>query len=405
MATPALVLQEPRPSWGVHAHAGRWGDRAIVALLGPRIEGAAERSRARAEAWIGRTGDRIHPLLGVVPHEGRAAWIYPDADAIALGCVVLRDPPPIRVAALLAAEVAECLVELADDGTEHPGPSPDDVLLFADGRVALLGFVGPTLPEPGRRDPGGAPDTREAVVYRLGCLLVELLTGTTPPATSGEDAHAAMLRRVLIRVMSRPGPVFPDRYRDWLSGMLARVPTERPPLPRVPPGLRALAAPLPGSDIVTWAAREVPVRRDDKTPLQAPEPVVGRGVRRATVQPEAPTLESDHTEIVGDTVVDDLGHDDATAISEVGSPPVARRTPPPLPRGAIPVQVGPPVEVARRRPSIPSDLFTDSTPLQPPPEPPPREDLPDWLPTGSTLAAIAAGMSAIAVLLAIYLFL
>jgi hypothetical protein len=403
-----LQIDDPRPAWGAHAHHGRWGERDVVCLLGPHVDGVVERSQQRSEPFVGRAIEGVLPLLAVLPHEGRAAWVYPHVDGITMAPLVDGELVPVRIAALLIAAVAERLVQLESHDLAHPGPAPDDVVIEADASVRLLGLVGPTFPDPGRHDPGERPTRSETSVYRLGALLVELLTGSTPPAANSDTAHDAMLRHILIRIMSRPGPLFPERYRDWVMGMLARTPSQRPPLKRVASGLRELVEELPGPELQAWAAEEVPRRSQLAMSSARPdqrntERVDVRHLRR---RPEMPTLEAEPTrEALRDA--GEISRDDITAISHgtpSGPPSLA-----PMEAGAIPVTVGPPVEVARKRPSLPSDLFTESVtgaaPELVPLETTEAEQLPPWLPRGKALTAVAVTMSALAIALAFYVYL
>lgn len=399
----SLTLLDPFPAWSPAAHRARYGDRDVVALLGPEVAGAAERSRARSASEIGRERPGALTLIDVVEHEGRAVWVYPGTEGITLGCVVDGELPPLRVAAELVAAVADRLVSMPE-GLAHPGPAPADVVLTADSRVTLTGFVGPTLPDPGRRPPQGESTPEADMVYRLGVLLAELLTGSTPPSHSGQADHDATVRRVLIRIMSRPGPVFPERYRDWVQGMLAYDPDQRPVLSRVATSLRSLVADLPGPDLAVWAADEVPRRHHTALPasrssVRTTDQLDVRDIpqrdmsTRETQRPGTDTLSGN----------EELPLDDVTAIS-TGSEPPPRPSRPEV--GAIPVSVGPPVEVARMRPTLPPELFSEEDPTESrrPVSIPPEDTTPEGLPSGKTLAIVAAVLCLLSLALSAYLF-
>ena len=48
----------------------------------------------------------------------------------------------------------------------------------------------------------------------------------------------------------RSGPVISERYGQWIRGMLAWAPAERPPLSAVPSGLRAVAWAMGGEGLL-----------------------------------------------------------------------------------------------------------------------------------------------------------
>ncbi len=375
-----LVLGEAAPAWSPTATRGRYGDRPVIALLGPQVEGAAARGRERSVAWIGREIEGVWPLLEVVEVDGRGAWLYPHHAGVSLGPLVDGELVPMRVACEIVAELSQRVAALGPDGEGHPGPLPEDVLLDAEGRIHISGFVGPTLPDPSRHDPCPA-GAGESVVYRLGVLLAELLCGSAPQSSSSRAAHESAVRRVIIRVMARPGPGLPERLRDVVQAMLAWDPTARPSLTRVGPTLALLAADLPGSSLSEWAILEVPARARTALPLQSPRTtrplrhVPREEVTRETVLAGMATLSGDPAE-----------RDDITAIS-LGSEP---RVSPPRELGTIPVSVGPPPEVARKRPTLPAELFSDEGAApRPAPRAPPRLR---WV-WGSAFLLLAAALA------------
>jgi len=409
----SLTLLEPHPAWSPAAHRGRLADRDVVALLGPKVEGAVERSRERGAPHIGVERPGSLTLLDVVPADGRAAWLYPPTDGVSLGCVLAGELPPIRVAAELVAAVADRLLALGDDGVRHPGPAPHDVLVTPDGEVWLTGFVGPTLPDPGRRPPGPPGSPEADAVYRLGVLLSELLTGGTPPAHTTEEDHLAIVRRVLIRIMSRPGPVFSERYRDWVQGMLAFAPDDRPLLSRIPTALRSLAEEVPGLASEAWCAEEVPRRR--RTAVHPPRPDVRTTDQlevRDMVRPDAVTRETQRHGTDTLSGSEELPLDDVTAVSHGSEPrrPTPRRSRPEV--GAIPVSVGPPAEVARKRPTLPAELFSEDASTRPKTPTPPRPSMTSSpgdpgalaLPSTRTLVLVSVGLLVLCVVLAAYVF-
>ena len=127
-----LVLGEAAPAWSPTATRGRYGDRPVIALLGPQVEGAAARGRERSVAWIGREIEGVWPLLEVVEVDGRGAWLYPHHAGVSLGPLVDGELVPMRVACEIVAELSQRVAALGPDGEGHPGPLPEDVLLDAE---------------------------------------------------------------------------------------------------------------------------------------------------------------------------------------------------------------------------------------------------------------------------------
>jgi hypothetical protein len=403
-----LELGRPCGWWSEAVRAVAWQDAdgadvPAVALLGPELdEGALARARDRASPWLARRERGVVPLLGVSDADGRSAWVYGWTEGVSLGLVLAApgDPIPVRAAAELVAACAEVLEGVGPEALHHPGPEPDDVLLLPDGTVRLAGFVGPFARSPARREPHGAEDGA-ALVWRLGVLLAQALTQAPPPPATDRASHEAMLRRLLIKVMSRPGPTFPGRLRDWLVGMLSWDADERPVLARVGPGLREVASAMPEPGLARWCAAHVlalRARSDHGDPFRAPEPPLD-----SSGSIDLPVTKLDQTEDLTlerpvESLADPPDIDDTTVISVEGEAPQLPRREWERERGSIPVQVGPPPQAVPRATRLPEELFA------PTPPPLPRE------PSGfdplarRALLGFALFLTVVGVLVSWYLF-
>ncbi|NOY27583.1 MAG: hypothetical protein GXP62_17095, partial [Oligoflexia bacterium] len=145
----------------------------------------------------------------------------------------------------------------------HPGVTPGHVLISRQGELRVMGFravpVGLSLPPP----PGyGAPEGGQdgpALVYGIGALLSELLSGELPPGSASDEGHhAAVVRRALIRVLSRPGARVPESVMAIMRQCLAFSPADRPSLPRLAVDLARVADSLPQAELSTWAQNAIP---------------------------------------------------------------------------------------------------------------------------------------------------
>lgn len=376
---PGLHLEGPLVAWSDTALTGRYGDgadvRRVMVFLGPDHAGEPDPTELdRARRWVGRTGPGLLELIDVTPHGTRLAWLHPPVDA--LGLIHLVDAadgqrPSLRVVAELVAAIADALHAQGSGALDHPGPSPEDIGVDATGRIHLTGFCSPWPPAPVYRDPSaslGSP----ALAWRVGVLLSQLLAGRVP-AVSDRSGHEAMIRRVLIRSMSRSGPTFSERYRDWLTGLLAWDPDLRPSLSAVGPGLREVGRNLGGPDLAAWATTEVPVliaraRERSHTPLES----AGQGSFHTWTAAAEPS--EDHAITLADVSghrtlpglpLSALERDEPTAESTIRTTASGGVIPLTEP-GTIPVGVGPPVEALHRRPpTLPAGFLDD--PGRPPP--------------------------------------
>ncbi|MFT7518815.1 MAG: hypothetical protein ACI9MC_000947 [Kiritimatiellia bacterium] len=376
-----LELAEPSPAWMGAAHAGHLtlpdgSIQPIVALLGPENTAPDALSRARRAAAVALT--LRHPgvlrLCQVAGWNGRVAWCYQDFEGICLSRLgeVEGAAMPARAAAEVVAQVAEVLLALGHAGLEHGGPELPDLLLSRTGKVQIAGFAGPFPSSPAMRAPNSdAPEA--ATVYRLGVLLAILISGASPVAGVDASAHSVTVRRALIRAMSRPGPVLSERYGQWVRGMLAWAPSERPPLSAVPSGLRAVAWATGGAGIAEWSELHVPdvlqqvFARADAIAVEEAEElwagqvmvVDGPPPRRRALSEELtasrvgyPT-EEHAVGVPRPKPLEDDPTQEATIrpVDMLSEPP---SIPPMSVSGSlIPVNIGPPAEVVARRPSLP----------------------------------------------------
>lgn len=338
---PELVPLRALPSWGPDALEASWGRRRVAVKLGPPVvdPAALALARERAAPWVERSADGILALLGVARLGGREAWLYelPKGVAASLFTAHQTDLPPPAAAVQIVAAVCRILTSL---DVRHPGPCCDDLFVSGGGDVVVAGLVGPEEPAAG---PAGAEDPRASQVWRVGALLLELMSGGRPGGTT-RKVHDASVRRLLIAAMARPGPGVSEELRDLIAQMLGWEAAARPGLRGLGERLSGVATELPPPDLQVWSARFVPaLLRRFEAPHELPEP------------PD-PT-EVDDDEVLEPTEESDLvvveGTEEITALSE---PSTARWTLP-AEHGAIPVDVGPPPEAVPSGARLPSGLF------------------------------------------------
>lgn len=404
MGNGNLQLLGPYDAWHGAAHTGRLqgsdgSTRRVLVLLGPEstAEDALDRATMAASHAMGIRHPGVLALLDVRRFGDRIAWVYEDLQGLGLGWTVGSDPGALlstRASAEVVADVATTLLELGADGWRHPGPEPSELLLEARGDLRIAGFAGPFPRSPAMRAPQGEAG-EAALVYRLGVLLAHLVCGAGPAPASDRSAHGALVRRALIRAMARPGPVLTERYGDWIRGMLAWDPAERPPLSTLPDGLRKVGEATGGIPLRDWAAAHVERLRDDAT-VAAEERRRGEDgtVHGSSLTRERSTEERGPTEEV-------VGYADLAFAASPTPAPVGRQTPPPVLLQEVdleeddptqeaphdeevadskppirvtsllpmPVQVGPPPEAVRSRPSLPPGFLEHDRELTDPDAP------------------------------------
>lgn len=370
-----LHLDGPLRAWHDTAYAAKWTDgpmtQPVMIFLGP--EGGSHPAQAASE-WVGKLSPGLATLQRVVPIRARWATVYPRLHALGLIHLLPKtdsDGIPMRCAAELVAQVAETVHRLGPAGLRHHGPSFQDIGLDAEGQTHLVGFVGLWPPDATLDDPmRGRPDA--VMVWRLGLLLAQLVGGRVPALDSREN-HQAGLRRILIRAMSRQGASLTERYRDYLSGMLAWEPSQRPPLSSISKGLRSVAQKMNEPDLTSWAMEAVPPKLDrTHTPTadhsqtstlldaitEPADSIIGEATGRLSL-PRLQTLPGVDLAALRDeqTVEAGVVPGPRDGSQRAGHEP-----------GIIPVTVGPPAEALRSRPSLPPG-FLSGIQRETPPEP------------------------------------
>ncbi|MEU6221628.1 serine/threonine-protein kinase [Streptomyces sp. NPDC047022] len=221
---------------------------AVKVLLGQNADPTAD-SRFRLEA---RTAGRLHHphVVGVLDfgeHDGKLFLVMELVEGDSLSRVLSDGGPlPAERVAVIAAQAAAGLAVAHEQGIVHRDIKPGNLLLDASGTVKIGDFgiarflddpsggltatgqiVGTSLylaPERALGKPaGGASD-----VYSLGCVLYQLLTGQPPfrGNTPIEILHHHLDSAPV--PPSRLGVLLPPAFENYLLGLLAKRPEDRP---------------------------------------------------------------------------------------------------------------------------------------------------------------------------------
>lgn len=239
---------------------------------------ADEKTLARLRDDARLLGRVLHENVLRVEHSsavgGKAAFVHEAFDCASASRVleVLRSRNqvlPTRSAVEVAAAVGIALEEALKVSDEtrrvvHPGPSPENVLIDIGGRIKLAGLrvalaneALPVAPK-GYAAPERTPSWQSAT-YAVAALLIELLSGETPPEAGGDpDQHESALRRAMIRVLARPGDPPGETVVTALRQGLAYDPG-----PRGTPGafgrmLREVAISLQSPGLRAWGPGSIP---------------------------------------------------------------------------------------------------------------------------------------------------
>lgn len=237
----------------------------------------------RAIKLHGRLISRIdHPgvlrLFHTSKVDGQPAWVYEGFQAVSLARALSvananREFLPARAAVEAVERASQGIRAALTQGQNiqgspgpviHLGPAPSELLVDSTGSLRVAGFSIEVEGAPGLRAPSGyapfKPGTpAQRAVYGLGALLVHLLGGERP-GTAGDDSRrqSAVIRRAVIRVLSRPGEAVPDSMTDLIRSVLAFEPEDRPPLSELQDVLASAAEQFRSAGLRTWAPDRVP---------------------------------------------------------------------------------------------------------------------------------------------------
>ncbi|GAB2971912.1 hypothetical protein GCM10023080_039840 [Streptomyces pseudoechinosporeus] len=244
-------------------------------------------SRFRLEAQTaGRLSDpHVVGVLDFGEHEGRLFLVMELVAGDSLARVLSGTGAlPAEQVAQIAAQTAAGLAVAHQQGIVHRDIKPGNLLLDADGTVKIGDFgiaqfmddpaaaltatgqiVGTSLylaPERALGKPAGPASD----VYSLGCVLYQLLTGR-PPFQA--DTAIAVLHQHLDASPVPPrqhGAVLPPAFENYLLGLLAKQPEDRPTARQVADWFadgawRGHPEPLP-------AAAPTPQSQGSRTPAQ-----------------------------------------------------------------------------------------------------------------------------------------
>ena len=260
------------------------GRTVAVKLLLPHDTDPTATSRFRLEA---QTAGRLnHPyVVGVYDfgeYDGRLFLVMELVEGDSLARLLDTEGPlPVERVARIAAQAAAGLAAAHQQGIVHRDIKPANLLLDADGTLKIGDFgiarfvddpsgaltttgqiVGTSLylaPERALGQPAGPASD----VYALGCLLYQLLTGR-PPFRA--DTAVAILHQHLDAAPVPPRqdrPDLPPAFENFLLGLLAKQPADRPTTLQVAEWFGA------GS----WQGRSEPLPEPESAPVRAASPI------------------------------------------------------------------------------------------------------------------------------------
>jgi serine/threonine protein kinase len=226
----------------------------VVKLIRPgkRRDSAAMRRfnrEARITARLGHPG--VPVLYDFGTDQGELFMVMERVTGVTIADLVAEVVPvPIPWAAAIVAQVCAVLAAAHEQMLVHRDLKPSNVMIRPDGSVKVLDFGLAAALTPGEFSqitragelPGtasymapevaeGNPAEPASDLYSVGCLLYELLTGTTVFANSDPVAEIeAHLSRQPATVRSSR-PEVPVELDALTSELLAKIPSARPPDP------------------------------------------------------------------------------------------------------------------------------------------------------------------------------
>jgi len=228
----------------------------VVAFKVPTHEIASDPVMSRRFAREAKAAARVHHpgvvaiyQVGEIP-DGRPYMAMQFVEGDPLDSIIedgpLQVPRALRLARQIASALAEChacnvvhrdlkptnvmwrqdrhgddRITLVDFGIAvcRPGPNSDATRLTGGGLIGTPHYMSPEQAH------GEAVDAR-ADLYALGCLLFELLTGTTPFSGSGFEVLLAHLGRPAPRPSERV-PELPEVIDDLVGKLMMKKPADR----------------------------------------------------------------------------------------------------------------------------------------------------------------------------------
>ena len=318
MATSKLRITGPYPAWAPNVReatfsnpSGKTG-RVLIRLL-DEVPGEPQRLKelqAEASRLASLRVAGLQRLMHVTALKGKAALVYKHDNGASMARVLDAQRArggflPVKICVAVLAEVAETLSraeraiaqKLPDQQLAHRGPTPEDVLVDASGRVRLAGLMArpagtaSLLPLLGFTPPEG-PDSANAFVYGVGALGVELFTGTRPPPGSSDPGrHEHAVQAALAALADRPGEPVPIALSQAIHLCLAREPHHRPSTLALAKQLGQILKACRGPGLGAWAPAVVPgvlsrTAKDERPVFQGGEPPV----RRALPDPKSDVM-------------------------------------------------------------------------------------------------------------------
>jgi serine/threonine protein kinase len=242
-------------SFGTVYRAKQTGLDRTVALKIPTMEIAADPISAKRFAREARAAARIeHPGIVAIYAVGELADSRPYLamqmlDGVPLDSILEAGPVPLVRALRLVRQIASALSETHAADVVHRDLKPTNIMWrkdrAGDDRITIVDF-GIAVCKPGNADAtrltaggligtphymspeqahGDAVDAR-ADLYALGCLLFELITGTTPFDGSGFEVLLAHLGKPAPRPSDRD-PNIPEIVDRLVAKLMAKKPAER----------------------------------------------------------------------------------------------------------------------------------------------------------------------------------
>ncbi len=261
------------------------GRTVAVKLLLPHDSDPTATSRFRLEA---QTAGRLnHPYVVAVydfgEYDGRLFLVMELVEGESLDRrLSAAGPLPVEQVARIAAQAAAGLAAAHQQGIVHRDIKPANLLLDADGTLKIGDFGIARFVD----DPSGALTTTGQIVgtslylaperalgraagpaadvYALGCLLYQLLTGR-PPFQA--DSAVAILHQHLDATPPSPRqdrPELPPAFENFLLGLLAKRPEDRPTAPQIAEWFGGGA----------WQGRSAPLPEPVPAPAPAPAPAL-----------------------------------------------------------------------------------------------------------------------------------